>query len=777
VKVPHSTYRLQVTEDWRLPDAAAVIPHLSRLGVDWVYLSPLLQSEPGSSHGYDVTDHSVTDGSRGGRTGLAAVAEAARAAGMGVIVDIVPNHVGVAAPKLSVWWWDVLRRGRGSVHAQAFDIDWERGGGKIRLPVLGDAADGHDELDALTVVDGELRYYDNAFPIADGTGDGTPREVHARQHFELMNYRRADAELNYRRFFAITSLAGIQVELPEIFARSHEEIRHWIDQGWVDGLRIDHPDGLADPKKYLDDLAALTDHRYVVVEKIVEGDERLPESWACAGTSGYEALAAVDRLFVDPWGEAPLDELDTQLRGGLRVDWPAMTRSTKRAVADGALRSEVLRLARLAPEVPDADDAIAELLSSFSVYRTYLPDGAKYLDEAADRARFSRPELTAAIDEITRRLADVGSEISIRFQQTSGMVMAKGVEDCAFYRWSRLTSLTEVGAEPDHFSLTPEEFHRIQAERQRSRPAAMTALSTHDTKRAEDVRARISVISELPHEWSAAVRRWNSLAPLSDEPLAHLVWQAAVGAWPIERDRLHAYAEKAAREAAVSTGWIDSDTRFEERLHALVDAIYDDAELHASIAAMVDALRRPGWSNSLSAKLIQLTEPGVPDVYQGSELWDLSLVDPDNRRPVDYDLRADLLHRLDDGWLPEIDEQGAAKLLVTSRALRLRRDRPGLFFGYTALTGTGPAAEHLVAFDRGGAVTVATRLPVGLTAGGGWRDTVLELPALELPGGRWSEVLTGRAFPGGPVDVGVLLDNYPVALLAADVVPEVVPQG
>ena len=769
MKVPHSTYRLQVTEDWRLPDAEALVPQLYALGVDWVYLSPLLESEPGSAHGYDVTDHAVTDESRGGRTGLAAVAAAARAAGMGVIVDIVPNHVGVATPKRSVWWWDVLRRGPESVHAQAFDIDWELGGGKIRLPVLGDAADGHDELDALTIEGDELRYYDNAFPIADGTGDGTPREVHARQHYELMNYRRADTELNYRRFFAITSLAGIRVELPEIFARSHIEIQHWIDQGWVDGLRIDHPDGLADPKKYLDDLAALTDHRYVVVEKIIEGDEELPESWACAGTSGYEALAALDRLFVDPRGDAVLDELDTQLRGGLRVDWQAMTRSTKRAVTDGALRAEVLRLARLAPDVPEADDAIAELLSSFSVYRTYLPDGAKYLDEAVHRATYSRPELTAAITEIARRLADVGSEISIRFQQTSGMVMAKGVEDCAFYRWSRLTSLTEVGAEPDQFSLTPEEFHRIQAERQRSRPAAMTALSTHDTKRAEDVRARISVISELPHEWSAAVRRWNSLAPLSDEPLAHLVWQAAVGAWPIERDRLHAYAEKAAREAAVSTGWIDSDTRFEERLHALVDAIYDDAELHASIAAMVDALRRPGWSNSLSAKLIQLTEPGVPDVYQGSGLWDLSLVDPDNRRPVDYDLRADLLRRLDDGWLPELDEQGAAKLLVTSRALRLRRDRPELFSGYTALTGTGPAAEHLVAFDRGGAVTVGTRLPVGLAGAGGWRDTMIE-----LPGGRLTDALTGRAFSGGAVEVGVLLDAYPVALLVADVVAEVV---
>ena len=313
---------------------------------------------------------------------------------LGVLVDIVPNHVGVATPVLSLWWWDVLRAGPESVHAKAFDIDWAAGGGRIRLPMLGD---GDDELANLRVVDGELRYYDHRFPIAEGTADGTPQEVHARQHYELMNYRRADAELNYRRFFAITTLAGIRVEMPEVFADSHARSPAGSQQGWVDGLRIDHPDGLADPGRYLDDLATLIDHRYVVVEKIIEGDEKLPESWECAGTSGYEALAALDRLFTDPAGEAALDELDTQLRGGLRVDWPAMTRFTKRAVADGILRSEVLRLARLVPEISRADDAIAELLSSFSVYRTYLPLGAQYLAEAVDRANSTRPELAGSL--------------------------------------------------------------------------------------------------------------------------------------------------------------------------------------------------------------------------------------------------------------------------------------------------------------------------------------------------------------------------------------------
>jgi (1->4)-alpha-D-glucan 1-alpha-D-glucosylmutase len=419
----------------------------------------------------------------------------------------------------------------------------------------------------------------------------------------------------------------------------------------------------------------------------------------------------------------------------------------------------VLRLARLAPDVDDAEDAIAELLSSFTVYRTYLPQGADYLAEAAATACASRPEIAGVIREIARRLGDVDTELAVRFQQTSGMVMAKGVEDCAFYRWTRLTSLTEVGGEPAQFSLDPQALHRIQLDRLQRTPATLTALSTHDTKRSEDVRARISVISEVAQDWAAAVRRWNRLAPLSDGPLANLIWQATVGAWPIERDRLHAYAEKAAREAGVSTAWIDSDGAFEERMHALVDAVYDDAVLAADIAATADRLRPFGWSNSLSAKLIQLTGAGVPDVYQGTELWDLSLVDPDNRRPVDYRRRAELLAGIDAGTLPEIDDEGAAKLLVTTRALRLRRDRPELFQGYTPVIASGSAAAHVFAFDRGGALTIATRLPAGLESAGGWAETAVELPA-----GSWIDALTDRPF-SGRVPVGEVLQRYPVALL------------
>jgi (1->4)-alpha-D-glucan 1-alpha-D-glucosylmutase len=354
-------------------------------------------------------------------------------------------------------------------------------------------------------------------------------------------------------------------------------------------------------------------------------------------------------------------------------------------------------------------------------------------------------------------LAEVGSEVSVRFQQTSGMVMAKAVEDTAFYRWTRLTSLTEVGADPSVFALSPTEFHAVQESRRVSWPDAMTALSTHDTKRGEDVRARISVLSECPGAWAWTVAVLAARVELSDGPLAHLVWQAALGAWPISRDRLQAYAQKAAREAGVSTTWTDPDGVFEAALARLVDALYEDAPSIEALASAVDRVRTAGWTNSLSAKLIQLTAPGVPDVYQGSELWETSLVDPDNRRPIDYPKRRELLARIDAGWRPPVDESGAVKLMVTSRALRLRRESPELFGGYRPLTATGPAADHLIGFDRGGVITLATRLPLGLANAGGWRDTRVELPAAG-----WTDVLTGR--PAQAAVAGILAE-YPVALL------------
>jgi (1->4)-alpha-D-glucan 1-alpha-D-glucosylmutase len=420
------------------------------------------------------------------------------------------------------------------------------------------------------------------------------------------------------------------------------------------------------------------------------------------------------------------------------------------------LRAEVRRMAALAPEIPAAGEELAELLACFPVYRSYLPVGVERLDAALAEARHRRPDLSFAA--LAARLADPADELAVRFQQTSGAVMAKGVEDTAYYRWTRFVALNEVGGDPARFGLPVADFHAALAERQDRHPAGMTALSTHDTKRSGDVRARLAVLAEIPAEWAAAVERWSARAPTPDGALGHLLWQSLVGAWPIPGERLHAYLEKAMREAGTRTSWNDPDRPFEAAMHAAAEAALRPGPLHDDVAGFVAGIAGAGWSNALSAALVQLTMPGVPDTYQGTELWDLSLVDPDNRRPVDFALRDRLLARLDDGWRPAWDDQdGAGKLLLVSRALRLRRDRPGLFSRYAPLTASGPAAAHVVAFDRGGAVTVATRLPVGLERAGGWRDTTLAVAG--------TDVLTGRSYAGG-TRLADLLADYPAALLA-----------
>ena len=781
MRVPASTYRLQIRESFDLNAVARIADYVHDLGADWLYLSPLLTAEEGSDHGYDVVDHSLVDPARGGREGLDTASAAARALGLGVLVDIVPNHVGVATPKQSVWWWDLLTHGRKSRYAEAFDVDWEFGGGRVRIPVLGDEPDPE-----LQIIDGQLAYYDNRFPIAPGTADdgASVAEVHSRQNYELMNWRRADAELNYRRFFAVNTLAGIRVETPRVFDESHREIVRWITAGLADGLRVDHPDGLADPAGYLDALAAATNGAYVLVEKILEGDEQLPTAWATSGTTGYDALADVDRILVDPAGRMALDALDSALRDSTEpVSWTRLIHGTKRAIADGILRSEVLRLerelGRAGPHetvphetgphetVPhetgpheQTADALAELLACFPVYRSYLPLGIEHLHEAVRLAKEYRPELARHIDDLLPMLSDPSHPAAIRFQQTSGMVMAKGVEDTAFYRYTRLGSLTEVGADPSEFSIGIDEFHRRQQVRQASFPLSLTTLSTHDTKRGEDVRARIIVLAEIPTEWAAALGELRDAVPLGDGPLESLLWQAIIGAWPASRERLHGYAEKAAREAGNSTKWTAPREEFERRMHALVDCAFDDPHVVGILERVLDAVRQPGWSNSLSAKVIQLTAPGVPDVYQGSELWETSLVDPDNRRPVDFDERRLYLAAIDAGAHPPIDESGAAKLLVTSRALRLRRDRPELFSRYAAIEAYGSAAKHVVAFDRGAALTLATRLPVGLARAGGWGNTTVIVAGRPV-----TDVFTGRIFEGGTLLLSEVLERYPVALL------------
>ena len=790
---PLSTYRLQIRESFPLGTAAEVTDYLRDLGVSWAYLSPLLEATPGSDHGYDVVDVTRVDPARGGAGGLARFAEAARAEGLGILIDIVPNHMGVSEPRTNAWWWDVLRQGRASAHADAFDIDWEFGGGKVRVPVLGaDLAEVIDEISydptpALDAPDGLVRYYDHVFPVAPGTGTSDVPALLDAQNFELRFWQDEAADLNYRRFFAVTTLAGVRVERPDVFDATHGEILRWVREGLADGLRVDHPDGLVDPGGYLDRLATALREAggegagYVLVEKILEHGEALPSWWKTAGTTGYDALAEVDRVLTDPAGEAALDALDARLRADSDLPaltgWHDLTHDTKRRIADTIQVSEIRRIVRGLPSplrdefaAADLQDALAEILACFPVYRSYLPAGRAHLDAAVGEAQERRPELGDVIEALVPALTDTDLEIAWRFQQTTGPVMAKGVEDTAFYRYTRLGSLTEVGGDPAEFSLDVDGFHAAQAARQASWPTAMTTLSTHDTKRGEDTRARIAVLAEIPTRWAEVLGEFRGIASTGHGPFDALLWQAIVGAWPASastpsglaeyRERLHAYAEKAAREASEVTGWWTQDEAFEERMHAVVDAATGPAA--SRVRAFVDEVADAGWSNGLAAKLLQITGPGVPDVYQGSELWEQSLVDPDNRRAVDFAERARLLASLDaeDATLPKVDATGAAKLLVTSRALRVRRDCPERYTLYRPLEAAGAASGHVVAFDRGGVSAVATRLPHGLRAAGGWRDTVLLRPDVAAV-----DVLTGRRFPGGPVLLSELLEFLPVALL------------
>ena len=745
---PSSTYRLQIRREFSLSDAAELTDYLRELGVGAAYVSPLLQAAAGSEHGYDTVDVTRVDADRGGAEGLQRLLGAAAENGLGLVVDIVPNHLGVAQAAENPAWWDVLRLGRDSAFADWFDIDWSRG--KIVLPVLGDDA-------TLNLVGDELHYFEHRFPLAPGSGgeDADAGQVHARQHYELVHWTRANTDLNYRRFFAVTTLAGLRQEDPAVFAATHALIASWLLEG-VGGLRVDHPDGLVDPADYLRRLRALAPDAWITVEKILEVGESLPADWPVQGTTGYDAMREVNGVFVDHEGESDLTALYQRLTGD-HSSVHEHVEAGKTMVVTELLVAEVNRMARLVPEVPEAGAAIGELAVAFDVYRSYLPTGGERLDAALTRAAQRRPELADTLAALSPRLHDADDELARRMQQLSGATMAKGIEDTAYYRYARFIALNEVGGNPAEFGIPLARFHELQIRRQGDQPVSMTSLSTHDTKRGEDVRARLAVLAEIGEPWTRFAEQVLDVSEVPNRAFGYFLAQTFAGTGPIERARMHTYAEKAMREADAGTSWTVPDETFEASVHALVDAAYD-GPLRPAWDELTSLIRGPGWSNALGQKLVQLTMPGVPDVYQGTELWEDSLVDPDNRRSVDYAERRALLNRVR-ATPPAVDASGAAKLWLTTQALLTRRARPELFDDYTAIGADGPAAHHLIAFDRGGAVTLATRLPVSLAAEGGWVDTTVSLPE------SLTDVLTGRRF-GGTVEVGAVLDRFPVALLA-----------
>ncbi|OBI14343.1 malto-oligosyltrehalose synthase, partial [Mycobacterium sp. E2327] len=663
-----STYRLQLRGEssgvaFTFADAENLLDYLDELGVTHLYLSPVLTAAPGSNHGYDVTDPTTVAPELGGADGLARLSAAARSRGMGLIIDIVPNHVGIDDPEQNAWWWDVLRHGRGSQYAAFFDIDWDLDeSGRIVLPILGSDDDAAD-----LKVDGDrLRLGDLALPIAPGTAEGSGPQVHDRQHYRLVGWR--NGVTGYRRFFSITSLAGLRQEDREVFDASHAEVARWFDEGLVDGVRIDHPDGLSDPCGYLARLRELLGpDAWIVIEKILAVDEALEPTLPVAGTTGYDVLRQVGGVFVDPAGEEALTALVDS--AGLDYDaMPALLAELKVRAATQTLGSELARLRRAVAATAGTDDpllpdAIAALLTHIGVYRSDYPGLAALLPTALAETQAQSSQLGPALQVLAAALAE-GGEPATRLQQLCGAVTAKAVEDCLFYRDARLVSLNEVGGEPHRFGVGLAEFHYSAADRARLWPHTMTTLTTHDTKRGEDVRARIGVLSQVPSLWTEFLARWEVQAPSPDPATGQFLWQNIFGVWPVSgqvtgelRARLHAYAEKAIREAAWHTSWNDPDTAFEDAVHRWLDTILD-GPVAGQLTELVAQLNPHAASDALGQKLLALTVPGTPDVYQGTELWDDSLVDPDNRRAVDYAARRAALKDLQH---PKIRVVAAAK--------------------------------------------------------------------------------------------------------------------
>jgi len=797
---PAATYRVQVTPDTPFDAVAQRVGYLADLGVSHLYLSPLLQAAPGSTHGYDVIDHAAVWAELGGEEALRRLAVAAHARGLGLVADIVPNHMALAVPEhRNAAVWSVLRDGPASPYAPWFDVDWGAGG--FVLPILNEdlavaVEDGTlvadpDGPDGLPVV----RYGPHEMPLRPGTHTAPLEVALGRQHYRLTSWRDGDAELNWRRFFTITSLVGLRVEDERVFDATHALLLRLVAEGVLDGLRVDHPDGLADPRRYLDRLAERTGGVWVVVEKVLEPGEDLPGDWACDGTTGYETAFHLGQLAVHPAGAARLATAFAAATGS--PDWPEVSRQARREVLASGLRAEVHRLARLGADVrptheptgrvtaDELAEALVELLAEVPVYRVYVdpvtgPTAADTaaLEGAAARAGARRPDLAAALARARDLALGRGSgpgaaEYVVRFGQTSGPSMAKGVEDRALFRWFPLVGLADVGADPSAFGGDDAGFHAWAAQRAHRWPHALTATSTHDSKRSEDVRARLAVLSEVPEEWLATASAWTTrFGPVlrsdgaPDPVTTWLAWQSVVGAWPLDATRLAAYLVKATREAGVATTWADPDAAFEDGLAAWASRVAGQPDARVAVQAFVDRLHPGTAAAVLGQRALALALPGVPDIYQGCESLSLRLTDPDNRVPVDTAALDAVAAAAQGADVDPVADLAAAKLALTRAGLWLRRERPALATAgapYEPLVAIGPAADHLVGMRRGDMVASVTRWALRLPAGG------LAATVLRLPAGVWRDALTGqRHTSDGGLDAAVVHARWPATFLVAE---------
>ena len=855
-RVPRATYRLQLHADFGFDAVREQAAYLARLGISDVYVSPILQAAPGSTHGYDVIDPTSLSAKLGGEAAFQRMIEELRRLDLGLIVDIVPNHMGIA-DGANPWWEDVLRLGQASPYAPVFDIDWAVPDpdlrGRVLVAILGDRLGAVLARGELTLEADDrsacARYFERRLPLAPGSVEAvlgaTPdlnawnarrtspagvdawRRLLEAQHYRLQFWREGKPRINYRRFFEIDTLAGVRQEDPAVFDRTHELILRLVREGAITGLRVDHIDGLADPAAYLERLrAAAGDELYVVVEKILAHDERLPGDWATDGTTGYDFLNELNGAFVAREHEAAILEAYRSVTGRDEA-YSTITYASRRAVIEGPLagRFEVT-LERLRDAAASAlegidaaavDEAVRAIVASMPVYRTYHtagaldPDAPRVIDAAIEAASAHAGPLDARALEAVRALlatppAGPAREPVLTLQQLMPAVAAKGIEDSAFYRYFPLASLNAVGGEPDHFGVSVEALHAANEARRRDWPTSMTVTATHDHKRGADARARIDAISELPTDWASALERWSALNGGGETAIArhdeYLLYQTLLGAWPPRAraadldadfaDRIVAYAIKALREGGERSRWIGPDEAYEANLTASIERILDASMSRPfleDIAGFAHRTARLGAINSLAMVVLRIAAPGVPDTYQGGERWDLSLVDPDNRRPVDFEARDAFLDTMqaagiDPGRLLEEWANGEVKHLVLARMLDRRRALDPLFVEgeYVPLEARGARAAHVVALARHlqdrVAIAVTPRLVASLTPDAtegplwapDWGDTTLELRGA-LAAGRYRDAITGvevaTSIAGGIVTLPLaeLLGRFPVALL------------
>lgn len=793
--IPRATYRMQFHKGFAFADAVPLASYLAKLGISHLYSSPIFTARAGSTHGYDVIDHSHINPELGGEDGFRKLAAVLKREGIGIILDIVPNHMAVGGAD-NPYWLDLLEKGADSVFANMFDIDWEPAQESLRdkvlVPLLGDRMrDAVDAGDLALIWDERLgkyafAYADHRFPLRNADYAEVERDLAAanapdrlralleRQNFRLAFWRDAAERINWRRFFDINELAALRIEDDGVFEMVHGTVFRLYGEGLIDGVRVDHVDGLADPGAYCRKLRARLDalalHRadkspsYIVVEKILAAGESLPESWGVDGTTGYDFMDRVSAL------QHATDHADRLARfwadlSGRSPDFEAEEATARAEILEHSfasqLRATATAFAEAWPDIPQSDfeHALTAVLTRFHAYRTYADMPSRFFEEAYAEAQSvaAGPALEAIAAAIGGRAE--AADAARRFNQLAAPVAAKAVEDTGFYRYGRLLSRNDVGFAPAHFGITADRF---LAQMRARPPHAMLATATHDHKRGADGRARLAVLSEIPDLWEKEVRSWFDInarhrreaITAGDE---YQLYQTLVGAWPIETDRVLAWREKSLREAKLGTSWAAPKAEFEAAHKEFVRAILDDAGFCARLDAFVSKIHPAGVLNSLVQCVLHYTVPGIPDLYQGTELYDFSLVDPDNRRAVDYALRRRLLDARSDlrDW-----QSGGAKLALIRRLLTLRREVPDEF---EAEPQRVDAPANVLAFRRGPLLVA-----VPLQCARACIERGAPLPSLAGPidaPGAWRNALDPAAPPVTSLDAAAVFAKFPAAVL------------